>query len=119
MSEARRTEWRRSPTATSSASPAAWPRLSLTSLKSSRSTNRTTGTIPLGSARLEPRGDDLGEQRAVRQAGQRVVRGLVVELLLELPELLERLFQLAVLERDRGVVGERLEQLEVLGLERC
>ena len=50
MSEARRTEWRRSPTATSSASPAAWPRLSLTSLKSSRSTNSTIGTIPLGSA---------------------------------------------------------------------
>ena len=49
MSLERRTEPRRSPTATRSASPAACPRLSLTSLKSSRSTNRTIGTIPLGS----------------------------------------------------------------------
>ena len=49
MSLERSTEPRRSPTATSSASPAACPRLSLTSLKSSRSTNRTIGTNPLGS----------------------------------------------------------------------
>ena len=119
MSVARRTDRRRSPTATSRASPAACPSLSLTSLKSSRSTNRTIGTRPARIARLEARGDDLGEQRAVGEPGQRVVRGLVVELLLELPELLERLLQLAVLERDRGVVGQRLEQLQVLGLERA
>ena len=42
-----------------------------------------------------------------------------MQLLLEPAELLERLLQLAVLERDRGVVGERLEELEVLGLERA
>ena len=74
---------------------------------------------PARVGRFETRGDDLGEQRSVGQAGQRVVRGLVMELLLEPPELLERLLELAVLERDRGVVGERLEQLEVLGLERA
>ena len=84
MSLARRTDRRRSPTATSSASPAACPSVSLTSLKSSRSTNRTTAR-----SRSDPRDSrreatTLGEQRPVGQSGQRVVRRLVVELLLEL-----------------------------------
>jgi len=38
--------WMRSPTDASSSSPAAWPSVSLTILKSSRSRNRTTGTRP-------------------------------------------------------------------------
>src|SRR5262249_21667924 len=56
-------------------------------------------------------------ERTVGEAGQRIVRRLMVELLLEPAELLERLLELAILERDRRVVGERLEQLEILGLE--
>ena len=45
--------------------------------------------------------------------------GLVVQLLLEPAELLERLLQLSVLEGDRGVVRQRLEELEVVRLERA
>ena len=74
---------------------------------------------PARIAGFEARGDDLGEQRPIGEPGQRVVQRLVVQLLLEPPELLERLLQPAVLEGDRRVVGERLEELEVLGLERA
>ena len=75
--------------------------------------------MPARIAGFESRGDDLGEERPVGQPGERVVGRLVVELLLEPAELLERLLQPAVLEGDRGVVGERLEELEVLRLERA
>ena len=45
------------------------------------------------------------------------MRCLVVQLLLELAEALDGLLQLPVLERDRGVIRERLEQLEVVEIE--
>ena len=97
----------------SSRSPAACPSASLTSLKLSRSRNRTTGTRP-GVGQLDRLVDLLGEQAAVGEAGQRVVVGLVAELLLEPRQLRERLLQLAVLERDGRLVGERLEQPQVV-----
>src|SRR6476619_6801759 len=84
-------------------------------LKSSRSMNRTTGIIP--SACGDSQRNGLGEDRAVLEPGQSVVRRLVVELLLELTEALDGLLQLPVLERDRGVVGTRLEQLQVVEVE--
>ena len=62
--------------------------------------------------------DLLGEHRPVREPRQRVVVGLVAELLLEPGQLGERLLELAVLERDRGLVGERLEQPQVVVVER-
>ena len=48
------------------------------------------------------------------RSGQRVVIGLVAELLLEPGELGQRLLELAVLEGDRDLVGERLEQTQVV-----
>ena len=57
-----------------------WPSESLTTLKLSRSRKRQAS--PLG-AGLEAVGDVLGQQRAVGQAGQRVVVGLVGQLGLE------------------------------------
>ena len=84
VSLGRRTRRSRSATATSSSSPAECPAPSLTALKSSRSTNRTaTGVaLPVGAGQgvLEP----VGEQRAVGQAGEGVVEGVVLELRLEL-----------------------------------
>jgi len=59
----------------------------------------------------------LGEQRAVGQPGQRVVVGLVMQLLLEDAELQHRLLEPVVLERDAGVVGQRVEQPEILAVE--
>ena len=52
------------------------------------------------------------------EAGQRVVVGLEAELLLEPGQLGERLLQVAVLERDGRLVGERLEQPQVVVAER-
>ena len=102
------------PTATSSRSPAAWPSVSLTTLKSSRSRNRTTGDA-VRRPRPSSRSSTCSTNSApVRQAGQRVVIGLVAELLLEPRQLGQRLLELAVLERDRGLVGERLEQAQVV-----
>ena len=60
----------------------------------------------------------LGEHRPVRQPGQRVVVGLVAQLLLEAGQLGERLLQLAVLEGNGRLVGERLEEPQVLAVER-
>ena len=65
-------------------------------------------------AARQPLVDLLGEQGPVGEAGQRVVMGLVAELLLEPRELGQRLLELAVLEGDRGLVGQRLEQPEVV-----
>ena len=65
------------------------------------------------------RGNDMvGEQRAVRQAGQRVVEGQQRELLLEFAQVRQRLLEPAVLERDAHVVRERFEQAQVLLAER-
>ena len=54
------------------------------------------------------------EQRAVRQLGERVVERLALELVLERLELAHGLLEAVVLERDRHVAGERLEQAQVL-----
>ena len=64
------------PTSMSSSSPWSWPSVSLISLKPSRSTSSSGGAVladGLGASALE-------QQRAVRQAGERVVRGLVAVL---------------------------------------
>ncbi len=57
--------------------------------------------------------DAVDEQRAVGQTRERVVVGLVLELVLELAQLPDGLLEAVVLERDRGVGGERLEQPQV------
>ena len=108
----------RSATAASRRSPAAWPSVSLTTLKSSRSRNSTARTLSVRQAPPAAASHLLGEHGPVREPGQRVVVGLVPELLLEPRQLRERLLQLAVLERDRGLVGERLEQAQVVIVER-
>ena len=74
---------------------------------------------PGGIGRLEALGHALGEECPVGEPRQGVVIRLVLEFLLEARERTERLFQLAVLQRDRGVTGESLEQLEVVGVERA
>ena len=56
----------------------------------------------------------LMNSAAVGEVGERVVEGLVVQLLLQLAQLEHRLLQPVVLERHAGVVGERLEQLQVV-----
>ena len=103
----------RSATCVSSSSPAAWPQLSLTFLKWSRSRKRTACDRLAGALTRERLGDAVGEEHAVRQAGERVVVRLMAELLLQLRHLRERLLEPAVLEQHAGVAGERLEQLEV------
>ena len=67
--------------------------------------------------RLESLRDTLGEERAVGQACQRVVIGLVLELLLEPRQRAERLLQLAVLQGNCGMAGQRFEQLQVVTVE--
>ena len=62
-------------------------------------------------------GRGLDERGPVRQIGERVVVRLVAELLLEMRQLRERLLELAVLERDRGLVRDRLEQQQVVAPE--
>ena len=107
----------RSATAASSRSPAAWPSVSLTTLKSSRSRNRTARTPAVGQFG-QVAIDLLGEHRPVREPGQRVVIGLVAKLLLQAGEFRERLLELAVLEGDRRLVGKRLQQPQVVVVER-
>ena len=89
------------------------PGVSLTTLKSSRSRNRTTGSRS-GVGRTSRALTCSANRLRLREAGQRVVVGLVAELLLEPRELGQRLLELAVLERDRGLVGERLEEAQVV-----
>jgi hypothetical protein len=57
------------------------------------------------------------EQGPIGESRERVVAGLVGELALQLAELTERLAELIVLESEPGVLGERFEELEVLGEE--
>ena len=64
---------RRSATRTISSSPASWPRLSLTSLKLSMSTEMTATPSPCRRARASESSKQLVEQDAVGQAGQLVV----------------------------------------------
>ena len=66
---------------------------------------------------VTPQLDLVDEGGPVRQPGQRVVEGLVPELLLEPRQLVERLLELAVLEGDRGLVGDGLQQAQVVRLE--
>ena len=73
----------------------------------------------LGAGRADPLADRFEEQRPVRQPGQRVVVGLVAELLLEARQLGQRLLEVAVLEGNRRLVGEGLQQAEVIVAERC
>ena len=70
--------------------------------------------MPAARSAREPLVDPLEEQAPVGESGQRVVVGLVAELLLEPRQLRERLLELAVLERDAGLVGERLEEPQVV-----
>ncbi len=56
----------------------------------------------------------LAEQRAVGQAGQRVVRGLVPELVLQLAQVGDGLLEAVVLERGAGVGGQGVEQRAVV-----
>ena len=58
------------------------------------------------------------KQGPVRQPGQRVVVGLVAELLLEARQLGQRLLEVAVLEGDGRLVGEGPQQPEVVVAER-
>ena len=81
-SRSRRSSRRRAATAMSNASPAAWPRLSLTVLKSSRSRKRAA-TEPVPVRVGERRLGRLDETAAVGQAGQRIVEGLEAELCLQ------------------------------------
>ena len=79
----------------------------MTVLKSSTSMNRTATVGPASRERLV---DALDEQRAVGQVGERVVVGLVVQLAPAARAAADGLLEPVVLERDAGVVGERLEQ---------
>ena len=74
---------RRWPTCTSSWSPAAWPRLSLTTLKRSRSMNSTASSWPQVFAAGQGVGDAVEEQRPIGQPGERIVEGAVAQLLFE------------------------------------
>jgi hypothetical protein len=73
VSPARRQLVSRSLTIISSASPAEWPRLSLTVLKSSRSMNSTASCPPCAASRVAGVIDPVAEQRLVGESGQRVV----------------------------------------------
>ena len=68
----------------------------------------------LGVAARQRGADLLAEERAVRQAGERVVVGLVVQLLLQVAQLEDRLLEAVELQRGARVGGERLEEREVL-----
>ncbi len=59
----------------------------------------------------------LGQETAIGQPGKRVVIGLVAQLLLEPGQLGQRLLELAVLERDCRLVGQCLQQSQILGQE--
>ena len=63
-------------------------------------------------------GQALDEVEAVREPGERVVVGLVLQLFLQLGDFGERVLQPAVLEQDARVTGERLEQVDVVVAER-
>ena len=106
----------RSRTSSRRRSPVAMPSVSLTSLKVTRSTNTRATPSSLPPRRGDRRLEALLEHRAVRQAGDRIVEGLV-RLLLRV--VLERGDQAAVGEGDVGVVGQRLEQPQVVLDERA
>ena len=71
----------RDPTAFNSSSPAACPKLSLTSLKLSRSMNRTAAPLSVRAARARADVQMLEKRGPVRETGQRVVERGMGELL--------------------------------------
>ena len=83
VSAARAQERNRSAAAMRSRSPSAWPRLSLTLLKSSRSRKSTVIGLPLPLGQRERVAHPVAEERAVGEAGERIVERLVGELLLQ------------------------------------
>ena len=109
MSPARIVAARRWATSTRRRSPARWPSESLTTLKSSRSRNRTATLRP----RRRPAGQGalevLAEEDPVGEPGQRIVEGVVEELRLE-PLLLGRVDEQALRDAPavRGVVVHRV-----------
>ena len=115
---ARRCRWRgcsrsrRLATSISTWSPAAWPRLSLIVLKSSRSMKMTADAAAVAARAGDGVAHALGEQRAVGEARDRVVEGLVRELLLERLALAD----VAAVEDDAADVLV-VEQVRVLDLE--
>ncbi len=66
----------------------------------------------------QPLGQALDEVEAVREPGERVVVGLMLQLFLQLGDFGERMLQPAVLEQDARVTGERLEEVDVVVAER-
>ena len=66
-----------------------------------------------GGARLERLAHLLAEQRAVGEPGQRVVVGLVLELVLQVAQLGDGLLEAVELQRGARVGGQRLEQRAV------
>ena len=71
----------------SSRSPSAWPRLSFTFLKSSRSRKRTVTGVPAPLGQRQRVAHPVAEQRPVGQPGERIVERLVGQLLLQPPPL--------------------------------
>ena len=57
------------------------------------------------------------EQRAVRQARERVVEGLALEVGAQGGELADRVLEVVVLQRHRHVAGQRLDQAQLVGAE--
>ena len=68
-------------------------------------------------ARGQQLAEPIEEERAVGQAGQRVVEGLVLEAALELAQLGDEVLEAVVLQRDARVVGQRAEEGEVVAVE--
>ena len=97
----------------SSWSPASWPRVSLMALKSSRSRNSTTGSPPVRASCNRASTRSANRVR-LGNPGQGIVIRKVAELLLEPEELRQRLLQLTVLERRACLVGEGLQQAQVV-----
>ena len=83
VSAARAQERNRSAAAMRSRSPSAWPRLSFTRLKSSRSRKRTVIGFDWPLSQRERVAHPVAEERAVGEAGERIVERLVGELLLQ------------------------------------
>ena len=107
MSPGRRWARRRGATARSRASPAWWPRLSLISLKWSRSRKRIPIGEPEAVARLQRVVEGVDEAEAVRQSGQRVVQDAVAQ----------GLVGGVALDRVGQHVGGGLDEGDVLGTE--
>ena len=116
VSHSRSSRRSRSAKATSRRSPAWWPRASLTSLKSSRSSSSSATGSPVRRASLEGLLEVVGEQRPVGQAGEGVVGGLLAEQLLGL-ELVGDVDHDAA-HQQRPAVGVPLDRRHVAHVDR-